>query len=794
MSWLTLPVLSPAIAPQDQPPLRPLRQQAQAPGVTLSAAALGGDAFVRSAPTAFGAVASLDKPIETPKTHVPAHVHNMAFAHDTSSRNGLYFTTQLLLNSQPGKPNYPAGGGLAVVSAQTPMALNEHYGKDVRTILPANEPFVKAMKADDRWQDTNESITLPVPWAQKPGYKGDPTITYKVHQLTIPIQADKAKQASADTPDPMFTVYALTSDSKVSLKNPYVENKRDNYLSLSQMKGSDNIYVAGPEDNSKSLQLLNDKAMMELGTRLDPTKYDKPAASTLKQFEGPVKNWIVNDWLTGPIDAMQDHPTDVGYTFIVHNRYDQNVPDDMARHFGLDTPSLLNESIKHADVVMVDPNFFDTLTNTNFLNNTGQPELKHVLKERDPANTFKLHHGFGDEFSPFNNPTLEGKVEFTPQRYNTQAFLAKSSQDREQRQPMPLNFDDWRFSALAPLPKAAGQVTHPQHSEAAPSVAITAPGKALTQAQRHALQAQRNEQTSEVFNLGAQRSISQAEANHLLAWKSEQKQALQHLTGMKADPQANVISWTNRLDAFQKLFDVVADELPSFMHDNPHAQFVICADYKGDNPRFNQFIATMGDEFKDRFAILPFNANTQKLVTSGSTFALLPSLYEPYGTAQLQAMALGAIPIASDIDGLRSTVTDPAVASAPHPEAAWAYGQTGVLLPYVDPTDIAKVFSAREKMKRADNLNYQEFTQRLQQDGKHDEAATWKTMHHNLRQALDRGVALVTEPNQHALVMKNGMDFMHEQHNWQTIAQLYLPAFSQAEAIANQRTAKAHTN
>jgi hypothetical protein len=118
------------------------------------------------------------------------------------------------------------------------------------------------------------------------------------------------------------------------------------------------------------------------------------------------------------------------------------------------------------------------------------------------------------------------------------------------------------------------------------------------------------------------------------------------------------------------------------------------------------------------------------------------------------------------------------------------------MLPYTDPTDLVGTFSFREqavekhKKPEANDWNYTTLVDKMKAspDSKHA-AEVWTTLHNNFRQALDRSMHLAADPNQHALVMKNGMDFMQEQHNWETIAQLYLPAFAKAEQVAQQRQA-----
>ena len=159
------------------------------------------------------------------------------------------------------------------------------------------------------------------------------------------------------------------------------------------------------------------------------------------------------------------------------------------------------------------------------------------------------------------------------------------------------------------------------------------------------------------------------------------------------------------------------------------------------------------DKFIDREAVIRIYA--------GSDFFLMPSLYEPFGLAQLEAMKLGCIPVVHGVDGLRSTISDPEIdiledADAPK-EAVHGYGQVGVKMTWMN------VPLYREAMGRQVNgepLNHQE---------------NWVIgdCHRKFRMALRRARRILQEPELRAKVMENGMRYVSEEHNWTQIISRY---------------------
>lgn len=150
------------------------------------------------------------------------------------------------------------------------------------------------------------------------------------------------------------------------------------------------------------------------------------------------------------------------------------------------------------------------------------------------------------------------------------------------------------------------------------------------------------------------------------AWqrfKAINKAALQTKYGLTPDPDAVVVSWAARLDPYQKGFYMVQNTLEDLLKKNPKLQVVIAGPSSEPSviawiKRMNENPAYKGrfympNKFVDKTAIAQINA--------GSDFVILPSLYEPYGLTQLEAMKMGSIPIVHGRDGLRTSVSDPLV-------------------------------------------------------------------------------------------------------------------------------------
>ncbi len=254
----------------------------------------------------------------------------------------------------------------------------------------------------------------------------------------------------------------------------------------------------------------------------------------------------------------------------------------------------------------------------------------------------------------------------------------------------------------------------------------------------------------------------------LKAFKDQNKAALQKELGLTQDPKATVVSWVARPDPFQKGFLTVMDTMKSFLEDHPKAQLVVagvqldkCPDYVAD--WIKELQADPRNEGRLSF---PGFVNNQKVVrlAAGSNTLMLPSLYEPYGLSHLEAMRLGAVVVVHAVDGLKATVTDPAV-EKPLENLA-PYGQTGVFMEAVDTMAYWKDLDKRLQGKAS--------------------GSELQRAERKLRTALDRAVAL-DATDEGMQVRHNAMRYVEEQHNWEQIAQRYIAPIDAAVAIAQAR-------
>lgn len=273
-----------------------------------------------------------------------------------------------------------------------------------------------------------------------------------------------------------------------------------------------------------------------------------------------------------------------------------------------------------------------------------------------------------------------------------------------------------------------------------------------------------------------------AGVDELLEFKRANKLALQRLLGLEENPEAVLYAWVGRFDPLQKGFYLVMDEVLGFLQRHQSAQWILAGSNSNNDPRVREFLEEVHGQpalsrvlyAKDKF----INREAVIRIYAGSDFFLMPSLYEPFGLAQLEAMMLGCIPVVHGVDGLRSTVSDPEIdiledEDAPR-EAVHGYGQVGVKMTWMN------VPLYREAMGRQVNgepLNHQE---------------KWVIgdCHRKFRMALRRARRILQESELRAEVMQNGRRYVTEEHNWEQIIRRYEAPIKTAVAMGKRQAVR----
>ena len=136
-----------------------------------------------------------------------------------------------------------------------------------------------------------------------------------------------------------------------------------------------------------------------------------------------------------------------------------------------------------------------------------------------------------------------------------------------------------------------------------------------------------------------------------MAEKVYNKLWMQERHGLTVSERAPVFGCVSRLLP-RKGFELLVEVLPEFLDQG--AQLVVTGDGK-------QEILAKLEVLKKRFPVQvglrPYSEENAVEVFSGADLFLMPSLEEPCGTAQMQAMRYGTVPVVRLTGGLRDTVT-----------------------------------------------------------------------------------------------------------------------------------------
>ena len=131
------------------------------------------------------------------------------------------------------------------------------------------------------------------------------------------------------------------------------------------------------------------------------------------------------------------------------------------------------------------------------------------------------------------------------------------------------------------------------------------------------------------------------------------KASLQQMSHLPVDGDIPLIGMVCRITD-QKGFGYLIPVLENILHHN--VQFVMIG--TGD-PHLVSQIQAISDKHRNKFYFMhDFSLSFSHLITAGSDFFMMPSLFEPCGLNQMYSLAYGTLPIVRAVGGLKDTVID----------------------------------------------------------------------------------------------------------------------------------------
>lgn len=132
--------------------------------------------------------------------------------------------------------------------------------------------------------------------------------------------------------------------------------------------------------------------------------------------------------------------------------------------------------------------------------------------------------------------------------------------------------------------------------------------------------------------------------------KAVNKQKMQENHGLIVDPEAPVFGCVSRLLP-RKGFELLVEVMPAFLEKG--AQLYITGDGKKE---VRKALLELRDQYPRQVDITSYSEYRGAEVYAASDMLLMPSEVEPCGTAQLQAMRYGTVPVVRATGGLKDTV------------------------------------------------------------------------------------------------------------------------------------------
>jgi glycogen synthase len=421
-----------------------------------------------------------------------------------------------------------------------------------------------------------------------------------------------------------------------------------------------------------------------------------PNGSSLKTLNGKIDMLVANDWMSGPIfremSALNDSSLSPTKVFYLHNNHSADRTVKLANNLGMALP-----------------------TESELLYPTSTPHEKSE----------QVRTGM---YSPLALGIHDANIVIGNKNY---------------------------VKTLTETPFAQGQAFR--------DILLHKSQNGLISDMHHAPAARFNPQTNLDLLKDGFRQLGVNETD-MTAFKQHNKLALQKELGLREDPDAVVMAWMARLEPRQKGFNMLADTIVDALKNNSHLQFVVWGDVSKDDVIQTETLRKVlqavhqNPALRDRLYLPNQFAKgaTEKRIAqtyAGSNFVILPSMWEPYGLTQLEAMQMGAIPLVHGVDGIRSTVSDPlwnhkswipsvqeAAEKGKDKEKAWEYGQTGVMM---EPVPVFNYLQAMDRSNEIDNLNRRLHQQptAFAQAGKREPVTLEELTQaaKRVRQALDEG-------------------------------------------------------
>ncbi len=466
---------------------------------------------------------------------------------------------------------------------------------------------------------------------------------------------------------------------------------------------------------------------------LDPATKLAPDLA-IKQFDDRISYIFLHDWLTGQAAEQILHVGLDACTrlFMIHNVYDHERSIQKAEAAGIVVPayvkaeakralkegkralkySPLRTGIRESDWLIVDGNYLQTLTAKETRLNSN---IKEELRKKNTSGRYTtVAHAPNRMFNPIDNHLLQGDG-FTSLPSD---FFAKAQEEQ--------------IEILAKYVEKNRSALQRKHSN----------------------------------------------SKNYWGYLAETRDAV-------------IYCWAARFEPYQKGFFLLASEAKKFLLDHPKAQLVIGGgggtdaetdilvdrffkDLLNEESLHGRFVRAGDVDESGHVKKLDDRGLVQLL--AGSSAIIHPSIYEPYGLSQLEAMWLGAVPIGHAVDGLLSTIRD--ADEAPYLEQAPSrpdpsYGQNGFLM---------KRMSSPKKYDAALRrwVAWEAGSSLAEPVSKPDQRVLAEA-NANFLNALERSFKALSDENSYLQIVLNGMNYIRCEHDWAQIAKSYETAIRRAK-------------